>query len=176
MNVIVSLSGFLPFALSVATNVITLNYLGMSFDSTNVLDANDWKRKWILVLAYIQVISVSLMMVSLLGGLIAYLTTLIRQGFYRDLSNTAQILLWVSLFLLVIICVFSIITSVFTIIYLGPTFEKSSIEENDWKRKWIIFFAWFGLILQGIWLLILAFLPMIMVMANVDPSNNLGFY
>lgn len=157
-----TVSGFLPFALMVATNIITLNYLGMNFDSTDMLDPDDWRRKWILVLAYLQIITVALTFVFTVGTLIYYLSTSIRTGFYGDMSNMNQIVIWMSFFLLIIVCVFSIMTSVFVIIYLGPTFEKSSIQADDWKRKWIIFFSWFALASQLLWLLIIPFLPVIL--------------
>lgn len=132
---------FVSFVLSVATNIITLIYLGMSFKSTNILDVNDWKRKWILVFAYLRVIDEFLLLVSLFSVSIVY------SSIFRQFDNKflySSILLVISC-----ICIFNIVTSILTIVYLGPSFEKSSIEENDWKRKWIIFYVWFSLILQG---------------------------
>jgi hypothetical protein len=36
---------------------------------------------------------------------------------------------------------------IFSISYLGPTFnKKNKIDVNDIKRKWILFFAWFTLV------------------------------
>lgn len=49
----------------------------------------------------------------------------------------------------------SIATLIITLSYLGPTFEEpSKIDPNDWKRKWIIFFAWFNLVTTGVLFLI----------------------
>ena len=56
---------------------------------------------------------------------------------------------------------FQIITALLTLIYLGwnPN-DTDEFDPNDWKRKWIIFFSWFGLILMSILsIMILPFFP-----------------
>jgi hypothetical protein len=164
---------FLPLIIPIATNIITLTYLGTNFEVNSPLDPEDWRRKWILVLAYLQVIGVGFLFVSLIGSIISLLTTLIRTGFYRDMSDIEQKLLWAVLFIIVIFCIFSIMTSVFIILYLGPSFD-TVIDSNDWKRKWIIFFAWFTLCVQTIFLLLTAFLPVIFM--SYRSVNLIEFY
>lgn len=47
--------------------------------------------------------------------------------------------------------VLSIATLIITLSYLGSSFKApASIDPTDWKRKWIIFFAWFNLVSMGI--------------------------
>jgi uncharacterized membrane protein len=65
-------------------------------------------------------------------------------------------------------CIFLLIFAVFllllplilvitTIIYIGPTFNRSEdIKVDDWKRKFVLFFAWFNL--AYIILLVLSYL------------------
>lgn len=133
------------FVLSVVTNTIILLYLGTTFESTDALDVNDWKRKWILVIAYFKLIVTFLELVLLISQLIAL--------FIFDTKSTLWDVFYLVFF--VISCIFSIVIDIFTIIYLGPTFEKLKIEGNDWKRKWIIFFTLFLLVLQGVLFLFL---------------------
>lgn len=41
-----------------------------------------------------------------------------------------------------------IITSILTLQYLGMTFDENiEIKSDDWRRKWIIFFAWLNLVM-----------------------------
>jgi hypothetical protein len=166
--------GFLSLVLPMATNIITLMYLGMNFESSGTLDPEDWKRKWVLVFAYLQVVGTVFLFVLLMGSIISLLTSLIRTGFYRDLSTVEQKLLWAVLFIMVIFCVFSIMTSVFIILYLGPDWNRSNIDSNDWKRKWIIFFAWLSLCFQAILLLLIAFLPVIFI--SYQEKKLIDFY
>ena len=151
--------GLVPFILLIVTDVLILTYLGKDFQSTYELDPEDWKRKWIVFFAYFQIIGVSMLLVFTVGLFISHFSVLIRTGFYEELNQGVRIMLWSGLFLLILFCIFSFITSLFTILYLGPTFDNVSIDPNDWKRKWIIFFSWFSLILRAVWLLIMAFLP-----------------
>jgi hypothetical protein len=164
---------FLPFVIPVATNIITLLYLGINFEVNSPLDPEDWKRKWILILAYLQVIGVGFLFVYVVQMIISLLITTIRTGFYRDMSNIERTSLWAVLFLMVIFCVFSMMTSIFTILYLGPSFE-TAIDSDDWKRKWIIFFSWLSLCFQAILFLLMAFLPVIFV--NYRTTDLIEFY
>jgi len=44
-----------------------------------------------------------------------------------------------------------IVTAIILLTYLGPTFSNNvEIDPNDWRRKWLIFFAWLNLILTMI--------------------------
>ena len=39
-----------------------------------------------------------------------------------------------------------LILAITTIIYIGPTFDRTEdIKVDDWRRKFILFFAWFNL-------------------------------
>lgn len=151
------------FILFVVTDVLILTYLGKDFQSTYELDPEDWRRKWIVFFAYLQIIAASFVLLVTVGLYISHFGVLIRTGFYEELSQSSRVMLWVGVFLVVLFCVFSFITSLFTILYLGPTFDSVSIKPDDWKRKWIIFFSWFSLVLRAVWLLILSFLPIFAV-------------
>lgn len=50
---------FLISLIPIATAIITLNYLGMTFDEKNdsKIDANDWQRKWLIFFAWFYIIS-----------------------------------------------------------------------------------------------------------------------
>jgi uncharacterized membrane protein len=50
-------------------------------------------------------------------------------------------------FISVLTLMLAILTSVFTIKYIGPTFNRTEhIDVNNWMRKWILFFTWYGLV------------------------------
>lgn len=43
-----------------------------------------------------------------------------------------------------------IITDILTVTYLGPKWDsKEFIDPNDWRRKWILFFAWIKIVMFG---------------------------
>ena len=49
-----------------------------------------------------------------------------------------------------------IITSILTLTYLGVSFnENIEINADDWRRKWIIFFAWLNLVLTALMILLI---------------------
>ena len=55
---------------------------------------------------------------------------------------TCIFILIITIFLLLL----PLILSIVTITYVGPTFNRSEdIKVDDWKRKFILFFAWFNL-------------------------------
>lgn len=47
---------------------------------------------------------------------------------------------------------FQIMLAVISLVYLGWTFSEdgNTIERSDWKRKFIIFFAWVSLVASGL--------------------------
>jgi hypothetical protein len=50
----------IAFAISlipIATAIITLNYLGLTLDDKHDIDSKDWQRKWLIVFAWLYVIS-----------------------------------------------------------------------------------------------------------------------
>lgn len=57
------LLGFLISLIPIATAVITLNYLGLSFDdegassTSSSLDKKDWQRKWLIFFAWFYIVS-----------------------------------------------------------------------------------------------------------------------
>lgn len=110
----------------ILTSVFTLIYLGWTFDTPEKVDPQDWKRKWIIFFAWFHIASVCLV--------ILYLLPIITKN---PLIVTS----------LVFLIGFSVITSALTISYLGTTFTPpNEIDPADWKRKWIVFFAWLSLI------------------------------
>ncbi len=47
--------------------------------------------------------------------------------------------------------VLMIVTDILTITYLGPGWEsKVEIDPSDWRRRWILFFAWLKLVMFGL--------------------------
>lgn len=129
-NVIVK--GSSPFNLPIVpiflfiSNLFTLMYLGWDFNVPNQIDTSNWKRKWMNVSAWLQFVFAILWLFALLPLLFIFPIQMIP--------------LFITLILM-------IITSIFTLIYIGWTVnETSDIDLSDWKRKWIIFFAYLGLI------------------------------
>jgi hypothetical protein len=107
------------------TNVFTLMYLGWTFKVPKSIDPQDWKRKWIIFFAWFSIAVMALFSVAGLG-------------------------------LPLIVFAVPILTSIFTLVYLGSSFDPpSSIDPQDWKRKWIIFFAWLAIASQAAGLLYL---------------------
>jgi hypothetical protein len=50
----------IAFAISlipIATAIITLNYLGLTLDDQHDINSKDWQRKWLIVFAWLYVIS-----------------------------------------------------------------------------------------------------------------------
>lgn len=50
----------IAFAISlipIATAIITLNYLGLTLNDDKTVDPKDWQRKWLIVFAWLYVIS-----------------------------------------------------------------------------------------------------------------------
>jgi hypothetical protein len=50
--------------------------------------------------------------------------------------------------ILIVLNIIPIMSAIIVLNYLGPTFSDDDIviESNDWRRKWLIFFAWFSLV------------------------------
>jgi quinol-cytochrome oxidoreductase complex cytochrome b subunit len=50
------------------------------------------------------------------------------------------------LILTVILLSLSLILPITTIVYVGPTFDRTEdIKVDDWRRKFILFFAWINI-------------------------------
>jgi hypothetical protein len=93
-------------------------YVGWTFKAPASIDPKNWKRKWIIFFAWLSLVSLSLITLAGLG-------------------------------LPLIVFAIPILTSIFTLVYLGLTFEApDSIDPQDWKRKWIVFFTWLALVSQ----------------------------
>ena len=89
------------------------------------IDPNDWKRKWIIFFGYISLIS----------------------GAFYVLKDDKAYFIPGALLLF---------TSLVTLLYCGWSFENNSqLDATDWKRRVIIFFAWFGLVVYGFMILIM---------------------
>jgi hypothetical protein len=53
--------------------------------------------------------------------------------------------------------VLTILTNAFTIKYIGPSFNRTEhINVNDWMRKWVLFFAWYSLVVTIIMVVTIA--------------------
>lgn len=53
----------IAFAISlipIATAIITVNYLGLSFGDETELDPKNWQRKWLIFFAWFYIVSYSL--------------------------------------------------------------------------------------------------------------------
>ena len=111
----------LVFGIVIPTYIFTLSYLGGSFNSDIKIETDDWRRKWIIFFTYINVIIV---------GLFALFALFMKQ-------NT----LLLSLFL-------PLMSNIIILVYLGTSFgsDTATLDVNDWRRKWIIFFAYIGII------------------------------
>ena len=55
--------------LPIMTSTILLCYLGTSFnrDETYKINPNDWKRRWIIVMSYINIITMSILILGFIG-------------------------------------------------------------------------------------------------------------
>lgn len=114
---------FLSSLLGIITCILTLMYLGMSFNNPEIIDPRDWKRKWIIFFAWFNLVVIGIVIIA------AMIANLVSGG--------------VSLLLFAL----PVMTNVLILNYLGMSFkEPESIDPQDWKRKWIVFFAWFNLV------------------------------
>jgi hypothetical protein len=41
-----------------------------------------------------------------------------------------------------------LMTQIITLVYLGTSFNDKDLKTDDWKRKWLIFFAYFTIVLS----------------------------
>lgn len=48
---------FLLSLIPIATAIITINYLGLSFSDESDIDAKDWQRKWLIFFAWFYIVS-----------------------------------------------------------------------------------------------------------------------
>lgn len=118
--------------LPVLISVCTLIYLGWTFDNNDEIDKNDWKKKWIIFFAWLGLVSSVLLLIP---------SFVVKDG--KFLMNRNKLALFGGSMIIILL------NSIFTLQYLGWTFDDNrDIAKNDWKRKWIIFFAWFTLVLS----------------------------
>ena len=122
--------------LPVLTSIFTLQYIGWTFDNNSDIPKEDWKRKWIIFFAWLGLIS------SIISLLLVFYVLIIKYDKFSILMNSNKLLLFLGLILY-------LLNSIFTLQYIGWTFDDNrDIVKNNWKRKWIIFLAWFILVLS----------------------------
>ena len=122
-HMIVALIGAI---LGVISLVVSITYLGPTFDSKPALEIDDWRRKFLLFFAWFNVVYYSIMLI-----------------FIKDLERIHRVGI-----------IFTLLAELLIITYLGPTFEESKkIDSDDWRRKFTLFFAWFGVGILGLCLL-----------------------
>lgn len=111
-----SMAMLIATSLALTTAIFTLSYLGTSFESVKPLDASDWRRKWLIFFAWFNLVGLGLIVLSTAGFAILPLAL-------------------------------PIMTNIIVLSYLGTTFTPSTpqIEGDDWKRRWMIFFAWLSI-------------------------------
>ena len=76
LNIVVAFFSPIPTycnVLSIMSSTITLCYLGTSFNmSKSDVIKKDWKRNWLIVIAYINIVLLSIIILSLLGYVSLY--------------------------------------------------------------------------------------------------------
>jgi hypothetical protein len=76
LNIVVAFFSPIPTycnVLSIMSSTITLCYLGTSFNmSKSDVIKKDWKRNWLIVIAYINIVLLSIIILSLLGYVSVY--------------------------------------------------------------------------------------------------------
>jgi hypothetical protein len=112
--------------ISILTLIFTIIYLGPGFNRSKKILLNDWRRKWLLFFAWF----------TLIGSSFSLLTTYVSLG-RADTTNKIVSNIVGNILL---IC-----TNVFIITYIGPKFNRQTeIKVDDFRRKWVLFFAWFN--------------------------------
>ncbi len=71
---IVTLGMFAPIqnwtcVLSVMSSTIILCYLGTSFGDKKIINPDDWERRWLIIMAYVEIVVVGLILLTLVGTL-----------------------------------------------------------------------------------------------------------
>lgn len=128
--------------LSIATAVITLTYLGWTFDDPENIYPKDWKRVWVIFFAWLN--AAFIILLFLFGLRIVAFQG--HSGYFGAFVLIYPILM-----------VLPILNSYFILSYVGTRIDVDEpIDPKDWKRKWMVFFSW--LILVGGSLSILLFL------------------
>lgn len=122
---------------SILNSIFIFMYLGMIFKDNSEIKKDDWKRKWIIFFAWFGLVSSAFVAIGLLSSIIYFKPHIPELKWY---------LLGSCLIITVLI-----LNYIFTLEYLGWSFnDNSEIKKDDWKRKWIIFFAWLNLIISTI--------------------------
>ena len=126
--------------LSIINLVITIQYLGPTFDRKKSIDVKNWHRKWILFFSWFTIV---------LSGLSLLFNN--QQNKYKKTVNGIVISeINISNNFSLLFTILPILTNIFTIIYLGPTFGRNKkIKVDNWMRKWVLFFAWFNIVIIG---------------------------
>jgi hypothetical protein len=106
--------------LMIITDILTVMYLGPKWDSKEIIDPSDWRRKWILTLAWIKLV---------VFGLLIFFT-----------FGTITLMPIVNIFLAI-----WIFYNVIVILALGPTFADEPVKIDDWKKNFIILVSWFSI-------------------------------
>lgn len=124
---------FITSALVFTTGALALDYLGYRLEPQKEIDPSDWKRKWLIFFAYIDLVIVLISMFYYMFPSVYYNEPVLYTGINP------------------FVFIFPIITNVLILVYLGPTFNNPPIiDPANWKRKWIVCFAWLSLILRGL--------------------------
>lgn len=136
---IVTIISLVLIIISVINLVFTIQYLGPTFGRTHPVDVNDWRRKWLLFFAWFSLVSSSINLLFYNNSLPYNNTTTRVVTSELHISHLGMIL-----------GILPLITNIFVIIYLGPTFDRTKkIPVDNWMRKWVLFFAWFNIVLFG---------------------------
>jgi hypothetical protein len=118
------------FVISILTLIFTIIYLGPGFNRSKKILLNDWRRKWLLFFAWF----------TLIGSSVSLLTTFVSVARGENQPDTTNNIVSNIVANILLIC-----TNVFIITYIGPTFNRQTeIKVDDFRRKWVLFFAWFN--------------------------------
>jgi hypothetical protein len=103
------------FILVTLNSLFTLMYLGWTFNDPERIDPTDWKRDWIVIFTYVQMVMI---------GIFTWVHRV-------SVSFIPLVLLFAS--------------NILGLTYLGWTVaDTSEVDPKDWRRRWIILFAWYG--------------------------------
>lgn len=130
---------------TIILSVIILYYLGWTFDETQEIKIDDWKRKYIIVFVWIMLIYNSLLVLKWL-----IITMRMRINVIDEFPQDFRKIIGMAALFILFTLLNNVLVCSFILKYIGSSFEEQKIEPDDWKRKYIIFFAWFSLVLCGI--------------------------
>lgn len=124
-------------------STVTLSYVGATFDGVaDSLERDDARRKLLIVLSYLRLISGGMTLFMLLP------TLLLASGVSLQQQNKSDATVFAVAAVTLIITVFLLcLTPLITLSYLGFSFgAQRPLKKDDWRRKWMIVFAWLGIV------------------------------